>query len=159
MTFWQKMFSFQGRLGLKDFWVSTLIVWGVRWTLLFGLGVAMFGPLIAAGAAADGKELSDEQALRAAMTMLVPMSLMLLVQLAIIWPEMAINVKRFHDRDQSGWLATIFLINAVPLLNYLTTVPTFIFWLIDLGILEGTRGPNRYGPSPNPELAADAVFA
>jgi uncharacterized membrane protein YhaH (DUF805 family) len=33
------------------------------------------------------------------------------------------------------------LIMLIPVVN-------FFFWLINLGILDGTPGPNRYGPSP-----------
>ena len=56
----------------------------------------------------------------------------------VAWISYALLVKRFHDRDRSWpWI----FINFVPLLG-----PMWV--LIDCGILDGTPGPNRFGPSP-----------
>jgi uncharacterized membrane protein YhaH (DUF805 family) len=58
--------------------------------------------------------------------------------LAAIYFLLAVYAKRWHDRDKSGWWSLIVL---VPVIGSL--------WiLIELGILEGTRGSNRYGPDP-----------
>jgi hypothetical protein len=57
---------------------------------------------------------------------------------ALLWPVLAVYVKRCHDRDKSGWWL---LLLAIPCLGVL-------WWLIDLGLLEGTPGPNSYGVSP-----------
>lgn len=49
-----------------------------------------------------------------------------------------LHIKRCHDRDKSGWWCLLLLI---PVVGF--------FWaLIDLGLLEGTPGPNRFGPDP-----------
>lgn len=146
-------------MGRQDFWICTLILWAVRWSMLIVFVLIAMGPAIASGMSGDGKRMSDDVAAQLALGMLAPLGLMLIFQLALIWPEMAINMKRFHDRGQSAALATIFLVNLVPFLNYLTTIPTFFFWLINLGCLEGTPGPNRFGPSPDPRFADDQVFA
>ena len=61
-----------------------------------------------------------------------------LIGLASLWPSLAIVVKRGHDRDQTGWMALIMII---PIVGW-------FFWLINYGILDGTPGPNQYGPSP-----------
>ena len=50
----------------------------------------------------------------------------------------ATNIKRWHDRDKSGWMVLILLI---PLLGWLWS-------LIELGFLRGTEGENRFGPDP-----------
>jgi uncharacterized membrane protein YhaH (DUF805 family) len=50
----------------------------------------------------------------------------------------AIYTKRWHDRDKSGWWS---LIGLVPVIGG-------IWLLVECGILEGTRGPNRFGPDP-----------
>lgn len=62
----------------------------------------------------------------------------LIVAIAAIYPGLALYAKRWHDRDKSGWWTLILLI---PLVG--------VIWaIIELGALEGTRGPNRYGPDP-----------
>ena len=48
-----------------------------------------------------------------------------------------VEIKRFHDRDKSGWWV---LAGFVPLFNILVA--------IELLFLRGTRGPNRYGADP-----------
>lgn len=60
------------------------------------------------------------------------------VGLLSFYLAIALYAKRWHDRDKSGWWTLIIL---VPLLG-----PIWI--LVELGILEGTRGPNRFGPDP-----------
>ena len=60
------------------------------------------------------------------------------VNLLIAWPAIAISVKRWHDRDKSGWWV---LIAIIPIVGQLWA-------LIDNGFLRGTRGPNRFGPEP-----------
>jgi uncharacterized membrane protein YhaH (DUF805 family) len=57
--------------------------------------------------------------------------------LAII-PSIIVYIKRFHDRDKSGWWVLIALI---PIIGA-------IWILIELGFLAGTPGPNRFGPPP-----------
>lgn len=61
-----------------------------------------------------------------------------IVMLASIYPAIALYAKRWHDRDKSGWWSLIML---VPLIGA-------IWLLVELGILEGTRGANQYGPDP-----------
>jgi Protein of unknown function (DUF805) len=58
--------------------------------------------------------------------------------LAII-PAIMVYIKRFHDRDKSGWWVLIALI---PIIGALCI-------LIELGFLPGTPGPNRFGPPPS----------
>ncbi|WP_280136658.1 DUF805 domain-containing protein [Methyloceanibacter superfactus] len=56
--------------------------------------------------------------------------------LIILIPSIFIYIKRFHDRDKSGWWV---LIGLIPIIGAL--------WLIiELGFLKGTPGPNRFGP-------------
>ncbi len=58
-----------------------------------------------------------------------------LLYLVVIWPAIAISIKRWHDRGKSGWWI---LIGFVPLIGGLWA-------LIDL---PGTSGTNQYGPDP-----------
>jgi uncharacterized membrane protein YhaH (DUF805 family) len=64
--------------------------------------------------------------------------LQFIVALAILYPSVAIAAKRFHDRDKSGWWILIVLIPFIGL----------IWYIVELGFLPGTPGPNRFGPDP-----------
>ena len=54
----------------------------------------------------------------------------------------AIAAKRWHDRNRSG------------LMTLIVFVPLFgpMWMLIDAGILEGTRGPNKFGADPRAQV-------
>lgn len=51
-------------------------------------------------------------------------------------PAILVDIKRWHDRDKSGWWMLILL---VPVIGW-------IWFIIELGFLKGTEGPNRFGP-------------
>ncbi|OJW68935.1 MAG: DUF805 domain-containing protein [Sphingomonadales bacterium 63-6] len=52
-------------------------------------------------------------------------------------PGIAVAIRRLHDQDRSGWLL---LLVFIPILGW--------FALLVLMCLDGTRGPNRFGPDP-----------
>ena len=56
----------------------------------------------------------------------------------VLLPAFAISIKRFHDRDKSGWWVLILFI---PIIGYL-------WWLIECGFFKGTDGNNRFGADP-----------
>ena len=63
-----------------------------------------------------------------------------------LWALFAIQIKRWHDRDKSWvWL----FISFIPVIGG-------IWALVECGFLDGTPGPNKYGPSPK-GLTAPAV--
>jgi len=62
-----------------------------------------------------------------------PLTILLLV--AIVIPSIAVQVRRFHDQDKSGWFV---LLGLIPFVGGLIVL---VFML-----LEGTKGPNRFGP-------------
>jgi uncharacterized membrane protein YhaH (DUF805 family) len=91
----------------------------------------------------------------------------LILQIILLYPSYALSAKRFQDRNKPGGLALIgiglgivqTLARLVGLSNPLN--PTAVDWilniallivgiwyLIELGILRGTIGPNQYGPDP-----------
>jgi uncharacterized membrane protein YhaH (DUF805 family) len=55
-----------------------------------------------------------------------------------LWISIAVAVKRYHDRNKSGWWV---LIVFVPIIGG-------IWYLVECGFLRGTPGPNNYGPDP-----------
>jgi len=58
--------------------------------------------------------------------------------LALLIPNIAVQVRRLHDQDRSGWFILLF---AIPYVGGLLSI---IFMLIP-----GTRGENRFGPDPH----------
>jgi uncharacterized membrane protein YhaH (DUF805 family) len=62
----------------------------------------------------------------------------LIVNLLLLWPAVAVSVKRWHDRNRSGWWI---LINLLPIIGW-------AWALIENGLLRGTAGPNRFGADP-----------
>ncbi len=64
------------------------------------------------------------------------------VAVLLVFPAMIIfllvQIKRWHDLDKSGaWV----LINLIPCAGGLWS-------LVECGFIEGTKGPNQYGPDP-----------
>ena len=68
--------------------------------------------------------------------------------LAIIIPSIAVQVRRFHDQDKSGWFV---LLGLIPFVGGLIVL---VFMC-----LEGTKGPNRFGPDPKGGEAGAEVFS
>ncbi len=68
--------------------------------------------------------------------------------LGTIIPSIAVTVRRLHDQDKSGWY---YFISFVP---YVGGIVMLIFMCLD-----GTSGPNRYGPDPKGGLGYGDVFA
>jgi uncharacterized membrane protein YhaH (DUF805 family) len=112
------LFSFQGRIRRLHFWLGALgigVVVGVVASILISMsGLAQGTPN--------------------------PIIMILLAALYVfeIWCALALDVKRCHDRDKSGWFV---LIGLIPLIGA-------IWLLVELGFLDGTQGPNRFGSSP-----------
>ncbi|HEY0607512.1 MAG TPA: DUF805 domain-containing protein [Herpetosiphonaceae bacterium] len=65
-----------------------------------------------------------------------------LVALLLIWPGLMIQIKRWHDRNQSGWYVLLWLL---PILGFIISV-------VELGFLAGTPGANRFGPPQPPTI-------
>ncbi len=62
-----------------------------------------------------------------------------------LWAQIALSVKRAHDRDKSGKFVLVLL---VPLVQ--------IWPFIELWFLRGTKGDNEYGPDPLLEYDREA---
>jgi uncharacterized membrane protein YhaH (DUF805 family) len=60
------------------------------------------------------------------------------IGLLLLYPAINIGIKRFHDRDKSGWWV---LIAFVPIIGW-------IWYIVECGFLPGTDGPNKYDPNP-----------
>lgn len=120
--------DFSGRSRRMEYWMFALFLVVVNIVLGTVLGV------IAGGASLAGGEGGALAALGGSMLVLV------ILGLAFLVPSLAVAVRRFHDQDKSGWFV---LLGFIP---YVGAVIVFVMMC-----LEGTKGPNRYGPDPKAE--------
>ena len=118
------LFGFQGRANRAKFWLVALGILVVE-VILFAV--------ILGGAAMSG----DPEKIAAAMGPIASIVILIFVVVAT-WISIAVAVKRYHDRNKSGWWV---LIVFVPVIGGL-------WYLIECGFLRGTAGPNDYGPDP-----------
>ena len=65
-------------------------------------------------------------------------ALSMAISLFTVFASMALNIKRLKDRNKSPWWI---LLTFVPIIGP-------VFALVELGMFDGTEGPNQYGPDP-----------
>jgi uncharacterized membrane protein YhaH (DUF805 family) len=111
--------DFNGRSQRMEYWMFSLFVFIVIVVLALIAGI-----LGGFSGSEDGF----------GMIFLVPAGLFVL---ATIVPSIAVTVRRFHDQDKSGWF---YLLSFIP---YVGGIIVFVFMCLD-----GTPGPNRFGPNP-----------
>ena len=163
--------EFSGRSRRMEYWMFQLFLFLVYMAIIVLMMVVGGGALMSAG---------DPTAMAAAGgAAMIIFAVYGLFALAMFIPSLAVTVRRLHDTDRSGWwiLApisgyVIMLIGAAmaaaspdnPGIGGIFAMVGMIA-VIGLGItllvfmfLEGTRGPNKYGPDPKGE-ALDQVFA
>ena len=109
--------NFHGRARRSEYWFFTLFV-----VVLMIVFEALLSIAKASGSPA---------------LMLIVSLPALIFDLGILLPILAINVRRLHDIDRSGWWYFLLL---VPIVGY-------IVWLIWF-CTPGTIGPNRFGEDP-----------
>ena len=125
--------DFSGRSRRQEYWMFILGT-----TLFYIVSALLIGAIVA---------VSPEGSDAAGIVLIILIALLALAYLALIVPSLAVMVRRLHDRDMSGWLI---LISFIPLGG----IVLLVFMCI-----EGTPGPNRYGPDPkNPDDHFRTVF-
>jgi uncharacterized membrane protein YhaH (DUF805 family) len=143
IAFWafrRHLFSFEGRLGRKFYWVTLLVF------LFYGVSVAT-------GIEASMPYLGGSIFLYWSL-------LATLVIIPLVISALAVGVKRLHDSNRSGrWLLVLYAIPAaligIPALGrasddvmgscILASLPFLIGAVFVLGCRRGTIGPNAYG--------------
>ncbi len=75
--------------------------------------------------------------------------------LGILLPLISVQVRRFHDRNISGWwFLGLIVLGAVPFVGILASIAAFV-----ITVLKGTDGDNRFGPDPLKMQNRAEVFA
>lgn len=141
MSIKELLFSFQGRIGRKTYWI-----WNVIYYCLivgFAQGMNVLFPALA--------------------HLILPVFL-----LVILIPDLAITAKRWHDRNKTSWwlLLNVPLVigrmtmpiaadpsqavqpSTLQVISSLTAVICGVWILVECGFLKGTDGDNQFGPEP-----------
>ena len=154
-----KLFAFEGRLRRRDWWLGHLAILVVSY--LVWLAAARLNDTTTA-------ELVTEH--RASLFGIG-------LYLAFLWPQLALDVKRLHDRDRTGWWLVLFYAPlrfwtfttaaepgrldrmgwASPLTIYL--VAAFVVLVFELGLRDAAPGAERFGAPPKPAKTEDPAEA
>jgi uncharacterized membrane protein YhaH (DUF805 family) len=170
MSIVQKLFGFHGRLRRRDCWLFGILLAIVAFCLT-AIGMAMMDDLVR-------PYLGANRALAFNASLYYWMLAQQGALVILLWPGLAVGVKRMHDRNRSGWWLAPFVVlfwiqqvwrmvvlkgagdglgtpqTGVPgmlLIGALVVVGLWLF--VELGLLGGTRGPNRFGESPKGDAA------
>ena len=166
MTTTQKIFSFDGRLRRRDYWLISIGIGVFVMIVTEILMLTIFGPSYSVFGQGPNAYMVRSESLEA-------FTLQTALSLLTFWPALAISAKRAHDRNHSARL----VVSLTVLVFFLSYAPTFfwmfypgnpnepglvivslgvsllsliasIYLLVVVGFLDGTPGINRYGPSP-----------
>ena len=110
-TLLKTFFSFRGRINWSAYWLYNLIFF-----IVLSIGIAI-----------DIEFTGKSQRVFST-----------IASFLILWPILAVNVKRCHDRNR-GWSFAL-----VPLIPILGT----LWYFVDIGLFPGSKGINRFGPNP-----------
>ena len=148
------LFTFTGRINRAKYWLAVVIYLAIT-ILLIAIGLIMFGDSLLA----IDDEAADEIAAGLLSRGVGFTLIVLVVYIPMVISGFMVGIKRLHDRDKSGWWLLVFyvlpgLLNmigetlAAGWIFALASFAVSIWALIELGILRGTAGPNRFGPDP-----------
>lgn len=134
---YKRYVDFSGRSRRKEYWMFALffaIVYAICFALMFSGGFGGIDPVTGEPTGFGGLAM-------------VGVGLLVIFVLGSFLPALAVQVRRFHDQDKSGWFV---LLNFIP---YVGGIVVLVFMC-----LEGTKGPNRFGPDPK-DPAGVEVFS
>lgn len=128
------LWSFDGRIGRGRFWLGVVLV------VLVSMAFGIVGGLL------DLLPVDPQTGEYAGEVGALSLIYGLIMLATVMYAQLAVYAKRFHDRGKSAWWV---LIAFVPVIGFLWVV-------IELGLLSGDPGPNAYGL---PEYGSTAVPA
>ena len=138
-----KYATFQGRASRSEYW------WFMLFTFLIAMVIGLLAFLMMGGM--DGMSAMQNGG-RTPVGAMVLFGILGIFYLAMLLPLISVAVRRFHDRNLSGWyyLGAIVL-GLVPFVGFIASIAAFV-----ITVLKGTEGPNKFGRDPlGPEHSAD----
>lgn len=123
------LFSANGRVSRRAYWLSGLVFSAVNLVVLY----LTFRPWIAIMTGHTDVIMAD-----GVWYNLVQNLTLLAASTLLLWCNVVVIVKRWHDLGKSGWWALIIF---VPFVGGL-------WQLVECGFFPGTTGANTYGPAP-----------
>ena len=124
--FTQHYTNFSGRARRKEYWSYVLFLW------IFAVLVGLIASFLGTVAYLNGGNNTS--------SMFLMWAIIGIFSLAVLLPSLAVQVRRLHDTNRSGWWI---LLGLIPFVNYVGGIVLLVFYC-----LEGTPGPNKYGQDP-----------
>ncbi|RMF06916.1 MAG: DUF805 domain-containing protein, partial [Alphaproteobacteria bacterium] len=145
--------SFEGRISRAPYWTGLIILIVAQYALILAYLYALGVPLSAIADPQYDRVLAEAN---------------VTVTLILAYPGLALMCKRLHDRNRSGWWGVLLYglsiagegvtlagyagpADSPSLAELAILIPLALiglWFLIELGFLRGTVGPNRFGPDP-----------
>lgn len=137
----EKYFTFSGRASRSEYWYYMLFVTLV-WIALIAV-IALVG----------GQDLFVYGDFGAVNGLLI--AIVMIVGIGLYIPTISAMVRRYHDRNLSGWWVLGVMIGTnIPYVGVVIGIVSLV-----ITILKGTEGENRFGPDPLQEQNSAEVFA
>lgn len=128
--------SLQGRISAQEFRLGFFGLLAVSGILIRVMGAIVFYNT-------SGK-VWDKADLFHALWLPIPMTVTV-----VIWPLIAISVKRLHDADLSGWwMLTVLALPFVARLFSIDASTLLVGAFLAIGVISGSTGSNRFGQRP-----------
>jgi len=130
------LLSYHGRARRSTYWRTTLWIGLVASVTVF-ISILPFLNELAKGGM-DDLEVAVSRSANGLLAAVV-------VCIVTFFSLLPVNVRRLHDRNMSGWwLLAFWICYAIPFVRIMVWMVQFVL----MGCLDGTPGPNSYGPDP-----------
>jgi uncharacterized membrane protein YhaH (DUF805 family) len=159
------LFRFDGRISRTQYWLATLAILCCMILVLvslvklaIALDIRGSFSIYLVGISASIRLVDGDQPPTSWFFQIV----MAPITCVFAWSYAAVSIKRLHDRNKSGWWIVPFIIapglyshfcnllgasDAAPFIG-LAMLIALIWGFVEMCLLGGTRGPNRFGPDP-----------
>ncbi len=142
-TVWKEKYAtMKGRAPRSEYWWSVLFMYIVL--------IICAIPFIAGMVMLD----SNPDSVFAMILAFIGGAAMLIFVLGSIIPMICVVVRRFHDRNLSGWVYLGINVAAIiPIVGIIASIASLV-----ITILKGTEGDNKFGPDPLVVSDVEKVF-